>query len=41
MIMIIMEICKAHTLQLKVLNKRNIRNIMYIEIENVMSYKDF
>ena len=36
-IIIIMEICKAPTLQLKALNKHNITHIMYIEMENVIS----
>ena len=31
-----MEICKAPTLQLKVLNKHNIARIMYIEMDNVI-----
>ena len=34
LIIIIMEICKAPTLQLKVLNKHNVTHIMYIEMEN-------
>ena len=32
-----MEICKAPTLQLKVLNRRNITYLVYIEMENVIS----
>ena len=39
-IIIITEICKAHTLRLKALNKHNITQIMYIEIENVISNKN-
>ena len=31
-----MEICKAPTPRLKVLNKDNITHIMYIEMENVI-----
>ena len=34
---IITEICKAPTLQLKVLNKHNMTHIMYIEMKNVTS----
>ena len=36
-IIIIMEICKAHTLRLKALNKHT--HIMYIEMENVIQKK--
>ena len=36
-IIIIREICKAPTLQLKALNKLNIAHIMYTEMENVIS----
>ena len=32
-IIIIMEICKAHSLRLKALNKHSITHIMYIEVE--------
>ena len=32
-IIIIMEICKAPTLQLKALNKHSIKHTMYIEME--------
>ena len=35
MSVIIMEICKTPTLQLKVLNKPSITQIMYMEVENV------
>ena len=31
-----MEVCKTSTLHLKVLNKHNIYNMMYTEIENVI-----
>ena len=34
---IIMEICKEPTLQLKALNKHNITHIMYVKMENVIS----
>ena len=34
-----MEICKVPTLQLKALNKHSITHIMYIEMENIISYK--
>ena len=37
LIIIIMEICKAPTPQLKALNKHNVTHIMYIEMENVIS----
>ena len=37
MIIIIMEICKVPTLRLKALNKHDITQIMYIEMENVIS----
>ena len=37
MIIIIMEICKASTLRLKALSKDNIPQIMYTEMENVIS----
>ena len=36
-ITVIMEICKAPTPRLKALNKHNTTNIMYIEMENVIS----
>ena len=35
-----MEICKAHTLWLKALNKPGITHIMYIEMENFISNKN-
>ena len=36
-VIIIMEICKARTLRLRVLNKHSITHIMYIKMENVIS----
>ena len=36
-ITIIMEICKARTPPLKALTKRNTTNIMYSEMDNVIS----
>ena len=38
-IIIIMEICKVPTLQLKVLNKHT--HIMYIEMENVIKKREY
>ena len=38
-IIIIMDICKAPTLQLKALNKRSITHIMYIEMEMLSAIK--
>ena len=38
-IIIIMDICKAPTLQLKALNKRSIPHIMYIEMEMLSAIK--
>ena len=35
-----MEICKAPTLRLKVLNKHSITHIMYIEIEILSAIKN-
>ena len=35
----IMEICKALTLQLKALNKYSITHIMYIEVETLSAIK--
>ena len=37
LIIIIMETCKAPTLQLKALKKHNMTHMMYIEMENVIS----
>ena len=39
-IIVIMEICKAPTLRLRVLNKHSITHIMYVEMENVISNKN-
>jgi len=38
-VIIIMEICKAPTLQLKALNKYSITHIMYIEVETLSAIK--
>ena len=38
-IIIIMEICKAPTMQLKALNKHSITHIMYIEMEMLLAKK--
>ena len=38
-IIIIMEICKVSTLQLKALNKHSITHVMYIEMEMLSAIK--